>query len=322
MLRSSFLMILAATSLATPAKQTTLDVGQSIAKVRSFARSRGDVLWPGYGSAPFEFLLVSKDEEQLICRRSVPGDFTLSGTDPATGCKRYARSRSGLPDSLLAAMPVFGPPSTVVMGTPQSTGRPQADWTRTILHEHFHQWQDSFPKIFDRMAALDLADGDQTGMWMLNYPFPYSDPSVVSAFNGASHSLAAALDARGKKGFGSALRRYLAARGQLARAAGDRNWRYAELELWKEGVARWTEIELGKRYPTADVRKSAFELERNTRAWLDHPDLTGAGREFVYPFGASEAMLLEACGSSWRRDYPHQLSLGQLLEKAARTCGA
>jgi hypothetical protein len=199
MLRSSLFIILAATSLAAPAQQTAPDVGQSIAQARSFARTRGDALWPGYGSAPFGFLLVSKDEEQLFCRQSVPNGFRPRGTDSATGCKRYVRTRSGLPDSLLAAMPVFGLPSTIVMGTPQSTGRSEADWTRTILHEHFHQWQDFFPKIFDRMKALDLADGDQTGMWMLNYPFPYSDPSVVSAFNAASHSLATALDARGKR---------------------------------------------------------------------------------------------------------------------------
>lgn len=317
MLRLSLLFLAAASRAASAAP----DVGASIAEVRSFGRSAGDRLWPGYGSASFEFLLVAGDKEELLCRKDVPKGFTADGIDKASGCARYERPRSGLPDKLLAAMPIFGPPSTIVMGTPESTGRSDADWTRTILHEHFHQWQDSFPHIFTRMRDLDLAGGDTSGMWMLNYAFPYSDPAVVSAFDRASHALAAAVDARGKPGFRRALKRYLAVRSQLAAATGAKNWRYAELELWKEGVARWTEIQLGKRYPDAAVRASALDLERKTRSWLGAPDLPGAGREFVYPVGASEAMLLEACGPQWRRDYPKQLALGPLLEAASRRCG-
>jgi hypothetical protein len=293
----------------------------SVAQVRTFAESTADKLWPGYGSASFEFLLIAGDKEELLCRTAVPDGFEADGTDAASGCAKYVRARSGLPDNLLAAMPVFGPPSTIVMGTPQSTGRSDADWTRTILHEHFHQWQDSFPKIFERMRALNLAGHDKTGMWMLNYPFPYSEPKVIAAFDEASHALARAVDARGTPGFHRAFAAYLDSRSKLAKAAGPKNWRYAELELWKEGVARWTEIELGKDYPDKAVSASAIRLEQKTRAWLDRPDLTGAGREFVYPFGASEAMLLEACGPAWRHAYPKQLALGPLLEAARRNCG-
>ncbi|HEX5259092.1 MAG TPA: hypothetical protein VFW35_09985 [Sphingomicrobium sp.] len=296
------------------------DVGRSIAAVRSFAKSAGDKLWHGYGSAPFEFLLVAGDQEELFCRAEAPKGFKAEGTDSASGCARYVRPRTGLPDKLLAALPVFGPPSTIVMGTPQSTGRSDADWTRTILHEHFHEWQDALPGFYARAANLGLAGSDNSGMWMLNYPFPYSDPAVVSAFNDASHALGVAVDARGKPGFRAAFDRYLAARAKLATAAGEKNWRYAEFELWKEGIARWTEIELGKRYPDAAVSKSAFELERKTRAWLDRPDLAGTGREFVYPFGASEAMLLEACNPAWRSQYPKELALGPLLDAARHNC--
>lgn len=320
MLRLSLVLLAAATAGASPLPSTP-NVGASIAQVRIFARSTGDQLWPGYGSASFEFLLVAGDKEELLCRTAVPDGFKSDGTDLASGCAKSVRARSGLPDTLLAAMPIFGPPSTIVMGTPRTTGRSDADWTRTILHEHFHQWQDSFPDIFNRMRALDLAGSDKTAMWMLNYPFPYSNPAVVSAFNDASHALGAAVDARGTPRFEPALARYLASRAKLAEAAGAKNWRYAELELWKEGVARWTEIELGKRYPDPAVRTSALQLEQKTRAWLDKPDLAGARREFVYPFGASEAQLLEACGPGWRRDYPKQLALGPLLKAASRNCG-
>jgi hypothetical protein len=317
MFRLFLLAVLVAAAAPSP---TAPDVGASVAKVRSFARSSGDRLWPGYGSASFEFLLVAGDKEELLCRAAVPDGFNADGKDPTSGCAKYNRPRSGLPDTLLAAMPIFGPPSTIVMGTPESTGRASADWTRTILHEHFHQWQDSFPDMFIRMRELDLAGDDKTGMWMLNYPFPYSDPAVISAFNEASRMLAAAVDARGKPGFRNALSRYLDARAQLAKAAGDKNWRYAELELWKEGVARWTEIQLGKRYPDPAVRASAIRLEQQSRAWLDRPDIVKSGREFVYPYGTAEAMLLEACDPGWRRAYPKELALGPLLEAARHSC--
>ena len=232
------------------------------------------------------------------------------------------RARSGLPDTLLAAMPVFGPPSTIVMGTPSSTGRTEAEWTRTILHEHFHQWQDALPTYFKRVEKLNLSGGDQSGMWMLNYAFPYRDPDILANIARASQRLGAALDVRGKPDFVHKLREYLVARRQFAHAAGVRNWRYIELELWKEGVARWTEIELGKRYPDPAVATSAKDLERRTRAWLLHPNIAEDGREFVYPYGAAEAMLLDACGASWKRAYPRRLSLGPLLQAAAHSCHA
>lgn len=322
MLRQSLLLAsIAAFSAAPTSPASSPDVGAAITQVRSFAASDGDKLWPGYGGAPLGFLLVAGDKEELLCSASVPNGFRPDGTDPASGCARYVRARSGLPDTLLAAMPLFGPPEVIVMGTPQTTGRPVPDWTRTILHEHFHQWQGSLPQFYARVAALDLTGDDKSGMWMLNFPFPYSEPVVVSAFNDASRALGVAVDARGKPGFRTAFANYLVARAKLATSVGEKNWHYAELELWKEGVARWTEIELGKRYPDPSVRASAIQLEQKTRAWLDKPDIAGSRREFVYPYGASEAMLLEACGPGWRSDYPKELALGPMLERASRSCG-
>jgi hypothetical protein len=311
--------ILAAAALA-PA-QPSAAIPQRLAQARVFAKASGDRLWPGYGEAPFGFLLVSGDSETLMCRDQVPEGFTAAGTDSATGCRQFTRTRSGLPDTLLAALPLFGPPSTIVMGTPESTGRDQANWTRTILHEHFHQWQDSFPNIFQRMNELGLAGDDKTGMWMLNYAFPYDSPSTLAAFAPAAKALSDAVAARGTPQFPEALSTYVAKRKALAAAVGERNWRYAELELWKEGVARWTEIQLGKSYPDAAVRESAAALEKKSVDWLASHDIASSNRDFVYPYGAAEAKVLEACGPWWRTDYPKLLSLGPLFDEAERKCG-
>ena len=157
-------------------------------------------------------------------------------------------------------------------------------------------------------------------MWVLNFAFPYEDPPVVAAFEKASHALADAVMARGTAGFDAAFGRYLAARKALAAQAGERNWRYLEFQLWQEGVARWTEIQLGKAYPRSDVRGSAAKLEEQTFKELASPDLRGKKREVVYAYGAAEAMLLEACGRPWRSEYGKLLSLGPLLESARARC--
>jgi hypothetical protein len=294
----------------------------SIAEARSFAADYGATLWPGYESAPFEVLLIGEDREELLCRAAVPSGFTDLGADPATGCGHAMRPRSGLPSGLLAAMPLFGPPATIVMGTPAATKRDPAAWIRTILHEHFHQWQYAQPGYYPGLAALDLADGDETGMWMLDFAFPYDDPAVGRAYARASKDLAEALAERGTPRLESALTRYLASRRNLASAAGERSWRYAELQLWQEGVARWTEIEFGKHYPAAAVREASAALERETIAALGTPDLVGQRREFAYPIGAGEAMLLEACLPRWRDRYADQFALGPLLERARTGCRA
>ena len=318
---SVFGMFVTAALQPGPATPQANAIGPRLAAVRLFAAAEGERLWSGYGNAPFEFLLVEPDQESLLCRSSVPAGFRSAGRDSATGCERYTRPRTSLPDTLLAAMPLFGPPPTIVMGTPESTGRTPAGWLRTILHEHFHQWQFSLPEYFARIDALDLKGGDETGMWALNFAFPYERADVVAAQAAASQALAEAVAARGTTGFYSKFDAYLIARRTLARAAGERNWRYAEFQLWQEGVARWTEIQLGKAYPDPEVSKSAAVLEERTLAELKKPAIAKQKREFVYAYGAAEAMLLEACGAKWRKRYPAVLSLGPLLEQARATCG-
>ena len=312
------LLMAAAVTASTP--DPVAAVGPHLAQARAFSAAEGEKVWPGYGGAPMGFLLIAGKSETLICRDQVPAGFLAAGADPATGCRRYARPRSGFPDTLLAAMPMFGPPAVIVMGTPQSTGRSEAAWVRTILHEHFHQWQYDLPDYFNRIHALDLHGGDETGMWALNYAFPYDDPAVVAAYDDASRKLALAVAARATPQFMPAFDSYLDARRALAAHAGERNWRYLEFQLWQEGVARWTEIRLGKWYPRQDVRGSAAKLEQATIDALAAPRLAEMKREVVYAHGAAEAMLMQACGEQWRTDYTNVLALGPLLEAARARC--
>jgi hypothetical protein len=318
----SLWMLLAA--LAAPertgAVPSEANFGSTVAQVRSFAATTGDTLWSGYGAAPFGFLLLEKDKEILLCQPGEPEGFTAEGVDSASGCQRFSRPRTQFPGTFLAAMPMLGPPATIVMGTPASTGRTRAAWLRTILHEHFHQWQWSQPNHYARVDALDLKGGDETGMWMLNFPFPYENERVSRAYSDASRSLADALELRGKPGFVAAFGKYMRARGEFARSVSPREWRYLDFQLWQEGTARWSEIQLGKMYPDAGVSDSASALEKSTLAALRKPNLKEQKRELAYAFGGGEAMLMAACGPQWRAAYPSVLSHSELLNIARRAC--
>ena len=296
--------------------------GPAIRDVRSVARSVGDAIWPDYGRAPFGLLLVTSDGETLLCEDRLPPGFRATGRDRSTGCARATRAASGLPANLLAAMPLFGRPSTIVMGTPGATGYTPVAWRRTVLHEHFHQWQSALPGYYARTAALGLSGGDTTGMWMLNYPFPYADPGAGEAYRKASHALADALAARRRPGFRDAFDRYLVLRRAFAATVDAKAWRYLELQLWQEGVARWTEIAIARASGDAELQAEAARVEASVLDRLSNPDLKAQDRELAYPYGAGEALLLDACGPGWRRRYPLTLELGSLLEAARTQCAA
>lgn len=286
-----------------------------VADARDMAVSTGEQLWPGYGSAPFGLLLVEDASETLLCQHAT--GFEPIGTDPATGCEVSRRLPSGLPTGVMAAMPIFGPPWTIVVGTPEATGLSPAGWTLTVLHEHFHQWQSALPGYYERVAALDLADGDETGMWMLNFPVPYMDPDVAAAHAHASMALRAALDRRGTPGFVEAVYAYLVARAAFAASMDTRSWRYLDFQFWQEGVARWTEIEIGLQQGEDEARSVATRRRDGVLSELLRPDIATSKRSFVYAYGAGEAMLLEACDPSWRLQYAFDLGLDLRWQQAA-----
>jgi hypothetical protein len=293
------------------------DVAGGLKDMIALSRTHGENLWRGYGKTAFGFLLVQPDREVLLCDNRLPDGFVRAVDDPVLGCKQASGPPSWRQASFLAAMPVFGPPSVIVMGTPATTGRTPGDWKMTILHEHFHQWQSAQTGYYDRVAALDLAGGDETGMWMLNYAFPYADASVGNAHARASAALKAAILAN-KKDLVDATKRYLVARGELQKTVSERDWRYFEFQLWQEGVARWTEFTLGAKSKDEGVRAAAAVSREKTVEALAKPTLKADGRVAVYAFGSGEAMLLDRIDPHWRRCYSKDFALGPRFEKRCK----
>ena len=123
----------------------------------------GSELWPNYADAPFGLLVTLEDREVLFCHGSIANGFSALPPDTVTGCDLQERG-AVFPKYLLAAMPILNGTSTIVMGTPQSTGRDEPSWIRTIFHENFHQYQSTFDDYYKRLEALNLAAGDGTGI--------------------------------------------------------------------------------------------------------------------------------------------------------------
>src|SRR5262249_50802312 len=154
-----------------------------IAEAFRLADALGNRIWPNWDRAPFAVLLVTPDHEFLIRHLQPSKDFTLVGEDAVLKCKVWQRPRK-YPTHFLATFPAVGGGSTVVIGQAENTeAKDSTRWVITLLHEHFHQLQDSQPRFYAEVDALGLARGDMTGMWMLNYPFPYTTPAVKEQFS-------------------------------------------------------------------------------------------------------------------------------------------
>ena len=277
----------------------------------------GERVWTGWSKAPFAVLLVTPEYEFLLRHPRPSEDFTRLGYDARLKSEVHFRKRV-FDTNLLATFPAVSGVSTIVIGQPENTAaRASTRWVVTLLHEHFHQMQDSQPNFYEEVNRLNLARGDQTGMWMLNFAFPYERPEVAQKFSAAARALAAALAAHGGKDFRGKLEAFLSTRQSLHDALAADDYNYFSFQLWKEGVARYTEYRIAReaaaRYkPTKEFASlkdfTPFELD----AWdtleaivtdLRKISLAERKRTAFYPFGAGEALLLDRARPGWQRRY-------------------
>jgi hypothetical protein len=180
---------------------------------------------------------------------------------------------------LLATFPAVGGISTIVIGQAENTSvKTSTPWIITLLHEHFHQWQDSQPNFYADVNALALTHGDQTGMWMLNYAFPYDRKEVQEQFVLMSKLLAEALghepvSRRGAKSQSNEkLRDYLEARQKFQAMLAPDDYKYISFQFWKEGIARYTE------YHVAQLAATKFQPSKEFQALPDYKSLADIAR--------------------------------------------
>ena len=269
-----------------------------------------DEIWPDWSKTPAPLLLVTNDGEFLTRHPAPPKGFTKVGEDI------YKRPRQ-FPTNLLATFPAFGPPSVIVIGEAENTeAKTSTAWLITLMHEHFHQLQDAQPGISEAVNNLGLARGDTSGMWMLNYPFPYGDAKIDAAFAHVRDALLAALNTPDQKTFLPLAADYISVRTKfLAQLAPD-DRKYLSFQLWKEGIARYTQVKCAE--AAADYHVStefaALPDYESFSAYATHAssdildelkavDFAKLRRVAIYSWGAAEGMFLDRYDLSWKKGF-------------------
>jgi hypothetical protein len=314
----SFMLLLAVGNAFGQDKPALREVDRvRLAEAFRLSDQLSDQLWPGWSKAPLAVLLVTPDKEFLIRHPQPSKDFTSIGYDQKLKSEIFYRDRK-FQTSLLATFPAVGGISTIVIGQPENTdSKTSTPWVITLMHEHFHQLQDSQPNFFKDTEALNLSRGDQTGMWMINYPFPYETPAVSQQFSVLVRLLLEAINAKPKTLFNSNLSDYLAARDTLKQMLSPDDYKYFSFQLWKEGIARYTEYRVAhwaaaKYRPTREFQMLKDFTTFSAAAAQQHDlivhelatlKLENYKRVAFYPIGAAEGLLLDRSNPKWRTRY-------------------
>jgi hypothetical protein len=289
---------LLAASVATASAQPSPADRANIALSTAIVARVGDALWPGWSKTPFAIDLITQDGPVLlnVSRPFTPPPF---------------------PRDLEATITLDSGP-LIVIGQPQFTSsKSPMRWSVTLLHEHFHEWQYSWPHYYDAIRALDLSRGTKGGMWMLNYPFPYGDPRIDAAYTQLANRLADALQAIGTARFHDAAKRYLSSRAAFKSLLAPDDYKYFAFQCWQEGIARYTEIRVAQLAALAHRSDPSFLTDAQATGlmhtagetyWsvlqrLRTIPLRADKRADFYAVGAGEALLLDQLAPGWQRRY-------------------
>jgi hypothetical protein len=286
-----------------------------LAEAMRLAEDLRDDLWPGWERTTLGMLLVTDSTEFLVGNPQPSADFSRQGYDTLLKREVWTRPRQFSP-VLLATFPAVSGVPTIVIGSAEHTGKSSTAWVLTLLHEHFHQWQYSQPGYYAGVARLNLAHGDTTGRWMLDYAFPYDSVPVQQAMRRLATALGQALDAP-PSAKAKALKAVLGVRETLRGCLTAADYRYFEFQLWQEGVARFIEYAAARAAaesggPSAAFRslsdyepysRAAAGARRNLRRELEQLALGSQGRVAFYSLGAAMALLLEETRPDWKRAY-------------------
>jgi hypothetical protein len=287
-----------------------------MAEAFRIAEHLGDRVWSGWSKAPFAVALITPEYEFLVRHPNPPADFTRSGSDPLLASDVYFRKRV-FQLELLASFPLNGV-ATIVIGQAENTdAKSSTPWVVTLLHEHFHQLQYSQPGYYSQVAGLGLARGDETGRWMLDFPFPYKDPDIGRSFSQLCRALADALESGGTRQFPKTFSAYLESRKRFVAGLAPDDYKYYSFQLWQEGAARYTEQRIARlaasRYaPTREFRSlpdfTPFKqvgdsIVKRIESQLKAASLGEQQRRSFYAVGAGEAMLADLSRARWQQRY-------------------
>jgi len=276
----------------------------------------GDNVWSNFNQTLFALLLVINENEYLFYHPSPSEDFLSIGFDSITGCEIFVRERI-FSNNMLATFPAVNGVSTIVVGQPENTSRSSLDWTVTLLHEHFHQMQSSLPDYYESVNSLDLSGGDETGMWMLNYDFPYDDQSISDQYSKLIKSAMNTYLSDDSVIFNVNLKKYIGEREKFKSLLNENDYRYFSFQLWQEGIARYTEIKFTKilkdEYsPTESFKELSdyisidsfyVNIINKLLKSADTQILSFDKRNCFYTLGALEGLIIDKTNHDWKDKY-------------------
>ncbi|GAB2824942.1 hypothetical protein [Ferruginibacter profundus] len=275
----------------------------------------GDQLFKGYSKVPFAIILVTDSTEFLMNHPNPSPDFILSGYDSVLQTNIYYR-KTRFNTHFLATFPAVNGLSCIVVGTPENTHKNSTEWIITLLHEHFHQYQNAYPDYYKSVNRLELSGGDQSGMWMLNYPFPYDSLTVKKQYELYTKALYKTITTPGKKAFKLNLAAYPAERKKFKAVLPPAAYRYFSFQIWQEGLARHMEHNILTLLTNHTVSNEilalpdfisfaalASKMYRNETENLLNNTLQETKRVCFYSTGFAEGIVLSKLNKSWRKKY-------------------
>jgi len=286
-----------------------------IREATNISKLYGDKIWVGMREAPFAIILVTDSIEFLVNHPSPSKDFILLGNDSILCSQVYFR-KAVFNKYFLSTFPAVNGLNTIVVGTPENTGLSSSEWIVTLLHEHFHQYVNSSPGYYEAVNQLDLSGGDKSGMWMLNYPFPYTDSAIAAQYKNYTQALSRSLLAISTDSFEVQFKVYVLERERLQLLLKPSDYRYFSFQIWQEGIARYTEykfLELLDDY-TPSKEASALSdfvslklfhraLYKNQLRRITQWQLSEHQRDCFYALGFGEGLILDRINSMWRNKY-------------------
>lgn len=287
-----------------------------IAEAFAVNNELGDILWKNWSHTEFSILLIDSSYEFLVNHPEPTADFISTRYDSLLKSDVYYRPRQ-YQENFLATFPAVNNIPTVVVGIPEKTNKSSAEWIITLLHEHFHQYQMSQPDYYDSVNSLNLSHGDVSGMWMLNYDFPYEVDSANAAFNELCSAIIDAISLIDSTNFLAKAMGYYEERKKFTGMLKEDDYKYFSFQLWQEGIARYTELKIAllaadKYRPSGELqgikdfitfKDAAQKIYNGIIKNLKESTLASYKRVAFYYLGAGEALLLDKLNHAWKEKY-------------------
>ena len=288
-----------------------------IAEAIKIADKFGNEVWKDWNKTPFTLLLVTDKYEFLINHPNPSEDFKKLGYDSLLKSEVSYRDKT-FSEHFLATFPAVNGINTIVVGIPENTGRSSIAWIFTILHEHFHQYQYSHPDYYTAVDSLGLAGDDNTGMWMLNYKFPYDNKEVDKQYGVMMKAMKDVLGFFGTKEYEMMLLDFKNQRANFKKLLNEKDYAYFSFQNWQEGIADYTEMKLMELLQkdnyqfSDDVKKLndytpldsfAVKYYNNKINLAQYEELNEDKRVCFYTSGSLEGLVLDKVNPDWHDLY-------------------